>query len=47
MQTPAIFRPTIGRTSGLPCNTGATGTLAPQLEQNRALKGNAFPHRLQ
>jgi hypothetical protein len=45
MQTPAIWRPTIGRTSGLPGANGATGTTAPQFEQKRALGGNPVPQR--
>jgi len=47
MQTPAIRRPTIGRTSGLPAMTCGPATAAPQLEQNRALSGNEIPQRLQ
>jgi hypothetical protein len=47
MQTPAIRRPTIGRTSGLPTMYCGPATAAPQLEQNRALSGNEIPQRLQ
>jgi hypothetical protein len=46
-QTPAICRPTSGRTSGLPGIGGATEITAPQFEQNRALWGNPVPQRLQ
>ena len=40
MQTPAICRPAIGRTRGLPGGGGAAVTTFPQFEQNRALGGN-------
>jgi hypothetical protein len=45
MQTPAIWRPTIGRTSGLPGGGGAAVTTFPQVEQNLALGGKEFPQR--
>jgi hypothetical protein len=45
MQTPAILRPKMGRTSGLPCTACAVGTPAPHDEQNRALTGNWVPQR--
>jgi len=45
MHTPAICRPAIGLTSGLPCGGGAAVTVLPQFEQKRALGGNAVPQR--
>jgi hypothetical protein len=45
MQTPAICRPTIGLTNGLPGGGGTFVTTFPQFEQNRALGGNPVPQR--
>jgi hypothetical protein len=49
MQTPAMALPWCGRQSGLAADGdgAAAAMVAPQLEQKRALCGNAVPHRLQ
>jgi hypothetical protein len=47
MHTPATCRPARGRTNGRPGTGWVTGIVSPQLEQKRALKGNAAPQREQ